>query len=81
MGGEPLGVRVGDAGGERLDISIIALVALLFSSHLCSDLALLNLALSAVTTGSAAWENVWDRMARGNGVLSCFSTLVEAAGE
>jgi hypothetical protein len=77
LGGELLGVRFGEAGGERFEISIMALVALFFSSTLSSVTTWL--ALSVVTTGSAAWEKVWDRMARGNGMLSDLSKLVAAA--
>jgi hypothetical protein len=52
LGGELLGVRFGEAGGERFEISIMALVALFFSSTLGSVTTWL--ALSVVTTGSAA---------------------------
>jgi hypothetical protein len=36
VGGELLGVRFGEVGGERFEISIMALVALFFSSPLGS---------------------------------------------
>lgn len=52
VGGEPLGVWLGEAGGDRFEISIMALVALLLSSPLLSETTWF--ALSAVTTGSAA---------------------------
>ena len=54
VGGEVLGVRCGDVGGDRFDISIMAFVAWLFSSPFLSETGLSTLALSAVTTGSAA---------------------------
>lgn len=57
----------GEPGGDRFDISIMALVALLFSSALLSDTGLSTFTLSAVTTGSAAFENVRDRIPGGNG--------------
>jgi hypothetical protein len=57
-GGDPFGVLFGELGGERLEISIMALAALLFSSPLESLVAFSILMLSAVTTGSATLENV-----------------------
>lgn len=56
FGGELFGVRFGEAGGERFEISIMALAALFFSLPVGSVTTMLE--LSVVTTGSAALEKV-----------------------